>query len=149
MRKPPFFIAAAVILFCLSPVRATADSPIRPMEGRQAGRPVEDVQSIRPFQPSESPAQRAGRLLEGRDLTAEQAVLLRGLLLRDGALLDRLGEGLRASAWSESGFPEAADCPSRRIFTVQFHPERMAFAHRRADTVDGAALFRWFLSLCR
>ena len=63
--------------------------------------------------------------------------------------LDRLGEGLRASAWSESGFPEAADCPSRRIFTVQFHPERMAFAHRRADTVDGAALFRWFLSLCR
>ena len=72
MRKPPFFIAAAVILFCLSPVRATADSPIRPVEGRQAGRPVEDVQSIRPFQPSESPAQRAGRLLEGRDLTAEQ-----------------------------------------------------------------------------
>ena len=93
MRKPPFFIAAAVILFCLSPVRATADSPIRPVEGRQAGRPVEDVQSIRPFQPSESPAQRAGRLLEGRDLTAEQAVLLRGLLLRDGALLDRLERG--------------------------------------------------------
>ena len=30
------------------------------------------------------------------------------------------------------------------ILTVQFHPERMAFALARPDTADGAAIFRWF-----
>lgn len=63
--------------------------------------------------------------------------------------LDRLGEGLRTIAWSESGFPEAAACPERSVYAVQFHPERMAFARGRGDTVDGGALFRWFLSLCQ
>lgn len=63
--------------------------------------------------------------------------------------LDRLGEGLRAIGWAESGFPEAVDCPGKNILAVQFHPERMAFAHRREDTADGADLFRWFLRLCQ
>lgn len=64
-------------------------------------------------------------------------------------VLDRLGEGLRATAWSETGFPEAVDCLDRRIFAVQFHPERMTLAHRRPDTVDGGDIFRWFVELCR
>ena len=34
------------------------------------------------------------------------------------------------------------------VYAVQFHPERMCFAHRRDDTVDGSVLLRWFLSLC-
>lgn len=64
-------------------------------------------------------------------------------------VVDRLGEGLRPVAWSESGFPEAVQCPEHALLGVQFHPERMAFAHRRPDTVDGEGLFAWFLALCR
>lgn len=62
--------------------------------------------------------------------------------------VDQLGLGLRAIAWAESGFPEAIDFPGRPILGVQFHPERMAFAHRRTDTVDGAPILSWFLNLC-
>lgn len=63
--------------------------------------------------------------------------------------LDQLGEGLRAVAWSESGFVEALDLPDYPLLGVQFHPERMAFGKRRLDTVDGAAIFAWFLDACR
>ncbi|MGO5021631.1 gamma-glutamyl-gamma-aminobutyrate hydrolase family protein [Lawsonibacter sp. LCP25S3_G6] len=63
--------------------------------------------------------------------------------------VDRLGEGLRAIAWSEGGVMEALDCPDRPILGVQFHPERMAFSKRRLDTVDGAPILSHFLTLCR
>lgn len=63
--------------------------------------------------------------------------------------VDRLGTGLRAIAWSESGVVEAMDCPGRPILAVQFHPERMAFAYRRPDTIDGAPILSHFLTLCR
>lgn len=61
----------------------------------------------------------------------------------------QLGQGLTASAWSESNFAEAIEMPGRPVLGVQFHPERMSFSHRRLDTVDGAAIFSWFLTLCR
>ncbi|MCI9158389.1 MAG: type 1 glutamine amidotransferase [Lawsonibacter sp.] len=60
----------------------------------------------------------------------------------------RLGEGLRAAAWSEEGFPEALDWPERRIMAFQFHPERMSFGKRRPDTIDCEAIFRSFLEVC-
>lgn len=63
--------------------------------------------------------------------------------------VDRLGEGLRATAWSDSGFPEALDWPERHIMAFQFHPERMSFGKRRPDTIDGADIFRLFVELCR
>lgn len=62
--------------------------------------------------------------------------------------VDRLGTGLRAAAWAEGGFPEAIELPGRSILGVQFHPERMSFGRRRLDTVDGAAIFTWFLGAC-
>ena len=62
--------------------------------------------------------------------------------------VDRLGSGLIATAWGEAGFVEALEHPSLPIFAVQFHPERMSFTRRRADTVDGAPLFAHFFSLC-
>ena len=34
------------------------------------------------------------------------------------------------------------------VWGVQFHPERMCGAWARPDTVDGAALFAWFLRQC-
>lgn len=63
--------------------------------------------------------------------------------------VDRLGEGLRATAWSEGGVVEALDCPGQPILAVQFHPERMAFSKRRLDTVDGAPILSHFLTLCQ
>lgn len=63
--------------------------------------------------------------------------------------VDRLGEGLRAAAWSEGGVVEAVDLPGYPLLGVQFHPERMSYANRRPDTVDGEAVFSWFLSVCR
>lgn len=63
--------------------------------------------------------------------------------------VDRLGEGLRPVAWSEGGVVEALDCPGRPILGVQFHPERMSFAHRRPDTADGAPFLSHFIDLCR
>ena len=63
--------------------------------------------------------------------------------------VDRLGEGLRDAAWSEGGVVEAVDLPGYPLLGVQFHPERMSFASRRPDTIDGEAIFDWFLSVCR
>ena len=59
--------------------------------------------------------------------------------------LGRLGQGLAASACSEGGVIEAAEHGSLPLICVQFHPERMT----GPDTVDGGALFRVFLELCR
>lgn len=63
--------------------------------------------------------------------------------------LGRLGRGLRATAWSEDGVAEAVEHDTLPIISVQFHPERMTGALARPDTVDGGALFRVFLELCR
>lgn len=62
--------------------------------------------------------------------------------------LDRMGEGLVATAWSEGGVVEAMEHTSLPVFGVQFHPERMAYLRRRPDTADGSFLFTRFLSLC-
>ena len=63
--------------------------------------------------------------------------------------LDRMGEGLRVSAWSESGLIEAAEHETLPVRTVQWHPERMAYTNLRPDTVDGAAIFQWFLEAAK
>lgn len=60
----------------------------------------------------------------------------------------RLAEGFSATAWAADGVVEAIEDPQRKIYAVQFHPERMSFQKRREDTVDGRAIFDFFLSLC-
>ena len=60
-----------------------------------------------------------------------------------------LGNGLKATLWSESGIIEAAEHESKPFFSVQFHPERMTGRFARPDTVDGAAIFERFVALCR
>jgi len=62
--------------------------------------------------------------------------------------VDRLGKGLRPTAWAEAGFVEAVEHESLPIFGVQFHPERMTGELLRPDAVDGGALFARFLQLC-
>ena len=62
---------------------------------------------------------------------------------------DHLGRGMQADAYAPDGIIEAAHHESGRVFSVQWHPERMCFAHQRTDTVDGSIVLRWFLELCR
>lgn len=35
------------------------------------------------------------------------------------------------------------------VLGVQWHPERMCFLNRRDDTVDGAAIFEYFVEICK
>ena len=63
--------------------------------------------------------------------------------------LGTLGKGLGVSAWSEGGVVEAVEHDALPLISVQFHPERMTGALARPDTVDGGAIFRAFLELCR
>lgn len=59
--------------------------------------------------------------------------------------IDRLGEGLRAVQWAHDGVIEAVRHESLPIFAVQWHPERMCFARRRADAVDSEPMLRAWL----
>ena len=59
------------------------------------------------------------------------------------------GKGLRAAAYSEDGVIEAIEHDTLPVWGVQYHPERMCFAHRREDTADGSQVFRFFLEQCR
>lgn len=60
----------------------------------------------------------------------------------------RLAEGFSVSARAQDNVLEAMECRAKRIYAVQFHPERMCFNHRRPDAVDGRYLFEWFLNQC-
>lgn len=62
--------------------------------------------------------------------------------------VDRLGNGLVAAAVSEDGVNEALFHETLPIWSVQFHPERMCFAHKRTDTVDGSRVLGFFLEQC-
>ena len=55
--------------------------------------------------------------------------------------MDRLGGGLRRTAWSEGGVTEALEHTHLPVAAVQFHPERLD--RPGEDTANGAALFRW------
>lgn len=61
--------------------------------------------------------------------------------------IDRLGEGLAPTCVSEDGVIEGIVHENGQIFGVQFHPERMSFALRRADADDGEPLFRLFAQM--
>ncbi len=56
--------------------------------------------------------------------------------------IGRLGEDLRAVSFSYDKIIEAIVHDSLPVYGVQWHPERMCFAHRRPDTVDGSMLLR-------
>ena len=60
--------------------------------------------------------------------------------------VESVPEGFTAAAWSDDGILDGMQNDEHRIYTTQFHPERMCFANRREDTVDGKAIFEFFLS---
>lgn len=59
-----------------------------------------------------------------------------------------LAPTLSPAAFSTDGVLEAAASPQQGLYAVQFHPERMCAGHLRPDTVDGRAIFDFFLGLC-
>ncbi len=62
--------------------------------------------------------------------------------------VDSIAPGFSVSAKAADGVIEAIAAPEKKIFAVQWHPERMSFFNRRPDTVDGRHIFDYFLSLC-
>lgn len=59
------------------------------------------------------------------------------------------GKGLRTVMHSEDGVIEALEHESLPVWSVQWHPERMCFSHKRNDTADGSLVFRFFLDQCQ
>lgn len=61
---------------------------------------------------------------------------------------DQVPELFQVMAWADDGGIEALACPEKKIYAVQWHPERMMLSRAKEDTVNGQALFEFFLSLC-
>lgn len=55
------------------------------------------------------------------------------------------GKGLHVTARGLDGVVESMEHDSLPIISTQFHPERMCYDKAREDTVDGSAIFAWFL----
>ncbi len=62
--------------------------------------------------------------------------------------VDVPGDGMVMDLYAEEGVVEAMHHASLPIWSVQWHPERMSFAFRRQDTVDGEKVLRYFLEQC-
>ena len=62
--------------------------------------------------------------------------------------VDVAGKGLIVDQRAPDGVVEAMHHESAPLWCVQWHPERMCYAHRREDTVDGSLVLSWFLDRC-
>ena len=56
-----------------------------------------------------------------------------------------LGNGLHVCRYSDDDVVEAMYHTSLPVSSVQWHPERMCFALKRDDTVDGSLVLKWFI----
>lgn len=59
----------------------------------------------------------------------------------------QIAPGLQIAAQAPDGVIEALCCPEKKVYALQWHPERMMLARRREDTVDGAPIFQFFAGL--
>ena len=62
--------------------------------------------------------------------------------------IDRLGDGLCPLA-SCGNVIEAVMHKTLPVLSVQWHPEKLSFKYRRDDAVDGEALLRYFVDMCK
>lgn len=63
--------------------------------------------------------------------------------------LGAIGKGLYVTSFAPDGVVESVEHESLPLLGVQWHPERLCFAKARPDTVDGAAVFRYFCGLLK
>lgn len=59
---------------------------------------------------------------------------------------DVIPEGFHIIAQSDDGMIEAIINEEKKIYGIQWHPEKMSFKNLRPDTVDGRFIFEYFLS---
>lgn len=59
--------------------------------------------------------------------------------------VDCLGNGLKAIQWADDGVLEGLCHETLPILGVQWHPERISGVLKHPDSVDGGAIFRWFV----
>lgn len=62
--------------------------------------------------------------------------------------IDRLGDKLNIVMRSPEGYAEGMHHEELPIWSVQWHPERMCFAFKSPDYVDGSIVLKWFLGQC-
>lgn len=60
--------------------------------------------------------------------------------------VDTPGKGIVYTQYAEDGVVEALEHEYLPILGVQWHPERLCFAYKCADAVDGSILLRYFIS---
>ncbi len=64
--------------------------------------------------------------------------------------IDKLGAGLKITAYAQDGIPEALEHETKPVFSVQFRPELMCKeAGTNFDGPDMISLFEYFVNLCR
>ncbi|HHT15589.1 MAG: gamma-glutamyl-gamma-aminobutyrate hydrolase family protein [Christensenellales bacterium] len=64
--------------------------------------------------------------------------------------IDSLGQGLKATLYSkDDNVVEACEYPEKKLYTVQYHPERICFERARPDAVDGQKIIGYFLDVCQ
>lgn len=63
--------------------------------------------------------------------------------------VDSPGQGIEYVQYAMDGVVEGLSHSFLPVMGVQWHPERLCFAHRRKDAVDGAVLLRYFAKLLR
>ena len=63
--------------------------------------------------------------------------------------IKEIGNGFDVLATADNTTIEGIIHKELPIFGVQWHPERMCFANKREDTVDGAEIFNFFIKLCK
>lgn len=61
--------------------------------------------------------------------------------------IKEIGNGFDVAATADNTTIEGIIHKELLIFGVQWHPERMCFANRREDTVNGAKIFEFFINL--
>ncbi len=60
--------------------------------------------------------------------------------------IDETGQDFRIIQTSTDGISEGILHDHLPILGVQWHPERMCLEHKKYGTIDGTAIFRWFLN---
>ena len=57
--------------------------------------------------------------------------------------IGKIGKNLSPIAYSYDNIIEAVAHDSLPVYGLQWHPERMCYAHKRDDTVDGSIIFKY------